>query len=150
MTFTFTVPNEYGWVVLGAGVGSYVCNMFLGTAVMKGRSQLNIPYPNLYATPGYHEKADEFNRIQRSHQNFMETLDSYLIMTLLGGLKYPITCAVGTLFYYSGAYFYQKGYIDTSLDVSTARYKKGGAIKYIGVLVSLYSSCSLAYSMITA
>jgi len=37
-----------------------------------------------------------------------------------------------------------------SLDVGTARIKKGGPIKYIGLLISLGSTISLAISMITA
>mmetsp|Transcript_4629 Transcript_4629/g.10128 ORF Transcript_4629/g.10128 Transcript_4629/m.10128 type:complete len:152 (+) Transcript_4629:188-643(+) len=150
MVFTLTVPNEYGWVVLGAGIGSAVCNIVLSGAVMKGRKELDVPYPNLYATPGFHKKADDFNRIQRSHQNYMEMLDSYIAMTLLGGLKHPISCAVGTIFYYVGAFLYQKGYIDTTLTVGTARYKKGGALKWIGFLTSFFSTISLGYSMITA
>ena len=96
MVFTLAVPNEYGWVVLGAGIGSMVCNIVLGGPVMKGRKELDVPLPNLYATPGVHKHAEEFNRIQRSHQNFMESLDSYIAMTLLGGLKYPVACAVGS------------------------------------------------------
>merc|ERR1712224_753103 len=136
--------------VLGAGIGSTVCNIILSAPVMKGRSALKVPYPNLYATPGVHKHADEFNRIQRSHQNFMEMLDSYIAMTLLGGLKYPLACAVGTVLYYTGAILYQKGYTDTTLDVSMARYKKGGAIKWIGFFISMFSCGSLAYSMITA
>ena len=96
MVFTLTVPKEYGWVVLGAGIGSAVCNIVLSGAVMKGRKELDVPLPNLYATPGFHKKADDFNRIQRSHQNYMEMLDSYIAMTLLGGLKHPISCAVGS------------------------------------------------------
>ena len=96
MVFTLTIPNEYGWVILGAGIGSAVCNIVLGGPVMKGRKNLDVPLPNLYATPGVHKHADEFNRIQRSHQNYMEMLDSYIAMTLLGGLKYPLACAVGS------------------------------------------------------
>ena len=96
MVFTLTVPNEYGYVVLGAGIGAVVCNMVLAGPVMKGRKELGVPLPNMYGTPGVHKHADEFNRIQRSHQNFLETLDSYIAMTLLGGLKYPIPCAAGS------------------------------------------------------
>ena len=96
MVLTITVPNEYGWVVLGAGIGSIVCNMVLGGPVMKARKELDVPLPNLYATPGVHKHADEFNRIQRSHQNYMETIDSYIAMTLLGGLKHPLACAAGS------------------------------------------------------
>jgi len=96
MVFTLTVPNEYGYVVLGAGVGSVVCNFFLSGPVMKARKELDVPLPNLYATPGVHKHADQFNRIQRSHQNYMEMLDSYIALTLIGGLKYPVACAVGS------------------------------------------------------
>merc|ERR1712093_769466 len=56
---------------------------------MKARKTLKVPYPNLYAVPGVHEKADEFNRVQRGHQNMFETLSSMIAMTLVGGLKYP-------------------------------------------------------------
>jgi glutathione S-transferase len=94
--YTLNVPNTYGYVVLGAGIGPVMTSIYLAGAVMKGRKQFNIPYPNLYAVPGYHDKADEFNRIQRSHQNYMEGLDQYIAMTLLGGLKHPVTCAVGS------------------------------------------------------
>ena len=53
-------------------------------------------------------QADEFNRAQRSHQNYMEMLDSYIAMTLLGGLKHPIACATGSIFFCLGCIFYQK------------------------------------------
>ncbi|KAG7356057.1 MAPEG family protein [Nitzschia inconspicua] len=148
--FTLVVPPAYGWVVLGAGIGPFITNMYLAGAVMKGRKEYNVQYPNCYATPGYHKNADEFNRIQRSHQNFCEGLDQYIVMTVLGGLKYPIACAVGSIFFFLGSILYQKGYSDTSLDVQTARFKKGGAIKYIGIFISLYSTGALAYSMLTA
>jgi hypothetical protein len=71
-------------------------------------------------------------------------------MTLLGGLKHPIACAAGSILYFVGSVLYQKGYMDTSLDVETARYKKGAAIKWIGMLISLYSTVALAYDVITA
>jgi glutathione S-transferase len=94
--YTLTVPNEYGWVVLGAGLGSVVTHLYLSGAVMQAREKYNVGYPNCYAVPGYHKNADEFNRAQRSHQNWMEMIDQYIAMTLLGGLKYPLACAVGS------------------------------------------------------
>lgn len=148
--YTISVPPTYGWVILGAGIGSVITNVFLSGPVMAARKRLNVPYPNCYAVPGVHEKADEFNRIQRSHQNFLENLDQYIVMTLLGGLKHPLACAIGTIFFYSGAILYQKGYSDTSLDVKDARYKKGGVIKWIGFFTSFYCTCALAYSVITS
>ena len=81
--------------MLGAGVGPFICNMVLAGSVMSAREKYNVDYPNLYAVPGYHKDCDAFNRIQRGHQNFLENLGTYVTLTLLGGLKYPLTCAIG-------------------------------------------------------
>ena len=144
------VPAHYGWVVLGAGVAPVITSMMLSGKVMAARQAYNVQYPNLYAVPGFHKQADEFNRVQRGHQNYLENTDSYVIMTLLGGLKHPIACAVGTLCYCAGCYLYMLGYSDNSLDVKDARYKKGAAIKWIGFFTSLISCGKLAFSLITA
>jgi len=115
---------------------------------MKARTQYNIGYPNLYAVPGKHDKADEFNRVQRGHQNYLEGISLHLAMALVGGLKYPVFCSVSNAFFYLGSIFYQLGYMDTKLDVKMARYQKGGAIKWIGFFGVLGSSISLAGSLI--
>ena len=49
--------------------------------------------PRSYATPGVHDKADSFNRVQRGHQNFIETQGPIIACALVGGLKHPYTCA---------------------------------------------------------
>lgn len=98
--------------------------------------------------PKYHEKADEFNRVQRGHQNFLENSSGYAIMTLLGGLKYPLVCAIGSVCFNVGSVLYLKGYADTNLNVDMARYKKGAAIKWIGFFASLISTVSLGISLI--
>eukprot|EP00339_Tiarina_fusa_P028132 CAMPEP_0117001658 /NCGR_PEP_ID=MMETSP0472-20121206/3582_1 /TAXON_ID=693140 ORGANISM="Tiarina fusus, Strain LIS" /NCGR_SAMPLE_ID=MMETSP0472 /ASSEMBLY_ACC=CAM_ASM_000603 /LENGTH=149 /DNA_ID=CAMNT_0004701735 /DNA_START=67 /DNA_END=516 /DNA_ORIENTATION=- len=144
----FEVSSQYGWVVLAAGIGPVLTNFYLSGPVMAARSKLNVPYPNCYAVPGYHKNADEFNRVQRSHQNYLENIGQYSTMTLIGGLKYPLVCAAGSILYYVGSVLYQKGYIDTSLDAKDARYKKGGIVKWIGYLISFYSTCALAYDLI--
>ena len=143
------VPNGYGWVILGAGVAPFIVSTLLSGQVMKARKEFDVKYPNLYAVPGLHKKADEFNRVQRGHQNFLENVGTYQVLTLLGGLKYPIPCAGGTILFLGGSWLYLIGYSDVKLDVKTARYKKGGAIKHIGLLISLSSACALGYSLIT-
>lgn len=66
------VPDQYGYVILTCGVLPLFTNIYLGGPVMKARKALDVPYPNLYAVPGVHKNADEFNRIQRGHQNYFE------------------------------------------------------------------------------
>mmetsp|Transcript_13471 Transcript_13471/g.22953 ORF Transcript_13471/g.22953 Transcript_13471/m.22953 type:complete len:153 (+) Transcript_13471:201-659(+) len=144
------VPPEYGWVILGASLGPIITSMYLSGFVMKARKDYDVQYPNLYAVPKYHDKADEFNRVQRGHQNFLENSSSYSIITLLGGLRHPMACAIGTIFYCLGSVLYMKGYMDTTLEVKTARHKKGGGIKYVGLITSLISVGKLGYGIAMA
>merc|ERR1712021_143518 len=144
------VPDHYGWVVLCAGICPTITNIYLSSYVMTARKKHDVQYPNLYAVPGLHKTADAFNRVQRGHQNYLEGIDSYSIMTLIGGLKHPIACAVGSMTYLLGSILYMNGYVDTSLDVKSARYQKGAAIKWIGFFTSLISCGKLAVSLITS
>eukprot|EP00542_Grammatophora_oceanica_P011180 CAMPEP_0194028224 /NCGR_PEP_ID=MMETSP0009_2-20130614/2257_1 /TAXON_ID=210454 /ORGANISM="Grammatophora oceanica, Strain CCMP 410" /LENGTH=151 /DNA_ID=CAMNT_0038667557 /DNA_START=69 /DNA_END=524 /DNA_ORIENTATION=+ len=148
MTFTMEVPDAYGYVILGCAVLPVFTNLYMGGPVMKARSKFKVPYPNLYATPGYHKQADEFNRVQRGHQNMFEMITSFTALSLLGGIKHPIVTAVGGVFFCVGSVLFQIGYADTALDVKTARYKKGGMLKWIGLFLPLGTSISLAGSMI--
>ena len=75
------------------------------------------------AVPKVHEKADEFNRVQRGHQNMLETMSSVCVMGLVAGLKYPLVAAGLSVAYCIGNWFYQTAYMDVSQDVSNARYK---------------------------
>jgi glutathione S-transferase len=148
MSFTTVqVPSAYG-LVLGANiVGILVTNAYLGSKVMAARTKFNVPYPNLYATPGYHKEADAFNRVQRGHQNYFEYILLFTLVNLVGGLKYPLVNVAAVFFFNAGAIMYQAGYADTTLDVKDARHKKGGPIKYIGFFASLGTALAVCSSI---
>lgn len=96
-----------------------------------------------------HEKADEFNRVQRGHQNMFETLPSLIPMVLVGGLKYPMFAAGSSVAYCIGNYFYLTGYADTSKKVAGARYSNPlAALKPLGMLGSLLTCCLACYAML--
>jgi glutathione S-transferase len=88
MTLALILPDNYGYVLLSSLVGQFVVSTYLGGEVMKCRKAFDVPYPNLYATPGFHKHADEFNRAQRGHQNMFETSGLYTVMSLITGLRY--------------------------------------------------------------
>lgn len=145
---TITVPENYGYVILSTVVLPwFVSNVVMAAKVMKARKKCDVKYPNLYATPGQHKYADDFNRVQRGHQKIFESLTHFTIMSLIGGLKHPVVCSVGGVFYCLGNFLFQKGYADTSLGVDKARHMKGGPIQYIGIFGSLGSCISIAASM---
>jgi glutathione S-transferase len=66
--------SEYGWTILGAGIAPFIGLLALGGQVMEARKKYGVDYPNLYAVPGYHKDADAFNRVQRGHQNALESV----------------------------------------------------------------------------
>lgn len=146
---TIAVPAAYPYVMLSATVAPFVASTLMSGSVMKARKTYNVPYPNLYAVPGVHEHADNFNRVQRGHQNMFETLASMIAMTLVGGLKFPKAAILLVLAYCVGNVFYLKGYADTSKDVKMARYSGPvAALKPIGILGSFFNCLAACVVMI--
>ena len=115
---------------------------------MEARKKYDVPYPNLYATPGFHKEADAFNRVQRGHQSMFESLWFLVPAALVGGLKHPIAVAVEGALYCVGSYLYLLGYADTKLDVKAARHMKGGPLKVVGTFGVCGAVVSLAGSLI--
>ena len=74
-------------------------------------------------------------------------MTTFTITSLLSGLKYPLAACAYGVFFSLGNCLYLAGYADATLDVKTARYKKGGMIRVVGVLASIGSTISLAGSM---
>ncbi|GAX20857.1 glutathione S-transferase [Fistulifera solaris] len=149
VSITITVPDNYGYVILSTVVGSmFLVPTIMGGSVMTARKECDVPYPNLYATPGFHKRADEFNRVQRGHQNMFESLGTFAIANLIGGLRHPITCTACSVLYSAGCYLYLLGYKDMGKDVKMARYAKGGAIKFIGYFGSIFATISVAAGML--
>ena len=106
---SLTVPSNYGYTILGCAVAPFIAGFINSTFVMKARKTYKIPLPNLYAVPGFHKDADAFNRVQRGHQNMLETISDVRAMGLIGGLKYPIACGLFGLLYSLGCFLYMLG-----------------------------------------
>lgn len=145
---TIEVPSEYGYVLLSCLMGQFVVSSVMGGKVMTARDNLKVPYPHLYATPGHHDKADDFNRIQRGHQSYFETLTTFTGMCLVGGVQNPLLATGSAVMYHLGSYFYQVGYGDNTLDVKMARYKRGGMLKWIGFMLAAGLSVKTSGSII--
>jgi len=140
------IPHHYyGYVILTTLLGHMVASMVCSAHVMKARKEYQVLYPNLYAVPGYHKHAEVFNRIQRGHQQMLESLTTFSLLTLIGGWHYPILCSVCALIHALGCVLYQRGYADMTVPVETARHSKGGGpLKYIALVGSLFATIRVA------
>ena len=57
-------------------------------------------------------------------------------------------CTAGALLWQLGSALYLAGYKDTSKDVKTARYQKGGGIKWLGITIGIGASISFAGTLL--
>lgn len=114
----------------------------MSSGIMKARKAFNIPYPALYAE-STHKNANEFNCVQRAHQNSLENLISFYPMLILAGVRFPITAAVAGLMYNVGRIMYFKGYC-----TGDPKKRMNGWIQYFGTLTLLGAVFRFAYELV--
>ncbi len=147
MVVSIDIPDNYALVLFCNGVLPSFVNFYLTTHVMTARKKYDVKLPNLYATPGFHKQADEFNRVQRGHQNIIESISDFRTNSFIAGLYYPNLVAFCGLMHCIGAVLYMAGYKDTSLDVKTARLKKGGPLKFFAGVTVMFAAAFTTYKM---
>ena len=153
MSFSLEVGRYFGYAILIWVPGHYLLNWILGAKVGSARKALDVPVPNLYATPGKHKHANEFNAIQRGHQNMLEHLPALQMMAIIGSLygeRAALANIVGGLFSLAGHYLYQVGYAKYHSVTKgvPGRYKTGGSVKFIGHLIALVTSVMMCLSLV--
>ena len=149
MVLALALPDRYPYVMLSATALPFVTSFIMGGKVMSARKKFNVPLPNLYAVPGVHDKADDFNRVQRGHQNMFETMSSVMSMVLVAGLKYPVVAASCAAAFCVGNCFSLPGYAASSKDGAGARYTPPLAIlKPLGMAGSFFACVYACYGML--
>ena len=113
MSIQSLLPDGYGFAAFLWIPGMYMFHWVLSGSVISARKEFNVKLPNLYAVPGVHKKADEFNAVQRGHMNMMET-NHYLQLMALFGSCYSSNAAyanaVGGVANMVGCSLYMKAY----------------------------------------
>jgi drug/metabolite transporter (DMT)-like permease len=122
----FQLPDDYGYVVL-AHMFSWVSNMYLTINVVKARKKYDVKYPALYA-PQDHKNAEEFNCVQRAHQN---TLENWAPVQMLMAFN-PVFCAIQARVYFKR-------------ELSTAQIR-GGALILLGLITVAVSRGLMEHS----
>jgi glutathione S-transferase len=114
----------------------------MASGVMKARKKYAIKYPAMYAPEG-HKNAKEFDCVQRAHQNSLENLPAFMVMTAIGGLRHPIATAISAAIYIVGRAFYFRGY-----STGSPEKRMRGGFMYIGSLALYGIIGKWAYELI--
>ncbi|KAK9827409.1 hypothetical protein WJX74_000273 [Apatococcus lobatus] len=105
---SLNLAPEFGWV-LGAAAFTGVVYMWQSIQVGAARRKYGVKYPKMYAD-GESKEAQNFNCIQRSHQNTSEQIGPVLVTQALLGLYHPITAASLGAIWAIGRIVYAVGY----------------------------------------
>jgi glutathione S-transferase len=117
------LPRGYGAVIIVNLMLSGFLLIYLGTKVGAARSTYKekalkegdkdaedrFSYPKMYAE-GFSKEAKLFNCVQRGHQNALETYTQFVVLSVVGGLQYPVTTAVAGLFWIVARIKWAEGY----------------------------------------
>jgi len=139
------VPDDYGYVLL-TFLASFVVNLWLGGTVGKARKKYGVKYPTMYLVTikdGIISQDNQFNCVQRSHQNMLEIYPSVMGLVILSGLQFPILASIGGCIWLFGRAVYAIGY-----QTGDPKKRVWGSFQWIGVLILLYTTVSAAFSLI--
>ncbi|RMZ83211.1 hypothetical protein DV738_g1322, partial [Chaetothyriales sp. CBS 135597] len=146
MSYTFTVPQDYGYVILISLGVIPLLSFAHGSVVTSARKAAKIPYPNAYATPEQAAKSKEaykFNCAQRAHAQFLENMPQTVLTMLIGGLTSPRLVALCGLGWSISRVSYAYGYITGTKPDGRGRYSGGlGALFWVFQLVIMGTAVS--------
>merc|ERR1712129_111886 len=74
-----------------------------------GDAEARFNYPKMYAE-GFDKNANDFNCLQRGHQQAMETYPQIVACSLLGGLKHPVLACFGQTLWMISRWKWAAGY----------------------------------------
>lgn len=134
---TINISSDYGYVILVAVLG-WVFLQYLAMKVMQARKKYDVKYPKLYS-----EKCNEFNCIQRAHQNTLEVWPQFLLFLFLAGLQLPRMSAVFGLIFLFGRFMYAQGYY--TFDPSK---RNRGVFSYIGFFGLFFTTIYFALGLL--
>eukprot|EP00927_Polykrikos_kofoidii_P072948 TRINITY_DN69023_c0_g1_i1.p1 TRINITY_DN69023_c0_g1~~TRINITY_DN69023_c0_g1_i1.p1 ORF type:complete len:185 (-),score=5.85 TRINITY_DN69023_c0_g1_i1:127-621(-) len=108
MTVTIAFPDNYALCFVPLFL-SWIMNGFMTVQVVRARGRYDVKYPALYAPAGHKHERD-FNSVQRSHQNTLETWSMVMVTMLATGLVYPTASALAGMVWVFGRFVYCIGY----------------------------------------
>lgn len=126
MANTVVLPDGYGYVIL-TFVASIFVLLWKGFKVGSARKKFNVQYPTMYSTTN-----DQFNCVQRAHQNTLESYPYFLVLLFLAGLEMPCLSALAGVVYLAGRVVYALGYY-----TGDPKNRSRGAFSYFGLLTLL-------------
>lgn len=145
-----SLPADYGYVFGALGL-SFIANAYLAISVGQARKKFGVKYPAMYATKDHITKdvtvkdVEQFNCIQRAHQNTCENLASVQLLAVVNGLLSPKFAGACLAIYSVGRVVYGYGYKHGGPDGR----RTGGILSHLGDLPLAILTFVNAYALLS-
>eukprot|EP01147_Barroeca_monosierra_P010011 gene10011-2185_t len=137
------LSKEFAYVGLVSVEYAFV-TIWMGMRVGNARRKFGVKYPTMYATVGVggvkdEKSANQFNCIQRGHQNTLETTPTFFILLVLASLSYPLYAAIAGQVWVMSRVVYFLGY--SSGDPQKRLRSVFGYVGLLGLLGMSLATC---------
>jgi len=105
----FALPKAFSLVILVNLIACSFTVITLGFKVSAARDKCGVPLPAMYAT-GTDAKSRKFNCVQRGHQQALETFPMFLVASIVGGVKFPVSVALFGAVWCKARFAWAEGY----------------------------------------
>ena len=105
----FSLPKAFALVILVNLVACSFTVITLSFKVSAAREKCGVPLPAMYAT-GTDAKSRKFNCVQRGHQQALETFPMFLVASIVGGVKFPVSVSLFGAVWCKARFAWAEGY----------------------------------------
>ena len=155
---TYGMPRAYGLIPISLVVAGFTIQI-IGFMVGAARSKIaekakaqgdkdaekRFKLPKMYAE-GFSDLARDFNNLQRGHQNPLESIALFLIVTLIGGCLAPLTCSLNAVLWAYARYEWAQSYKVRGPEKRFAHPLSGWV--WISLLVNMFSCIGVGVKML--
>jgi glutathione S-transferase len=155
--FSF-LPKAFAFVIVVNIVATSIVLILLGMKVSSARTicrdkaqkdgdkdaEERFSYPKLYAE-GFSTHAKVFNCTQRGHQQALETYTQFVLLSLIGGFKFPFTTAIGGVIWCIARLKWAEGYSSGEPSQRYANFLSRGI--WTSLIIVLFTALGTASSV---
>merc|ERR1712187_107136 len=141
-SITIAFPEGYALCFVPLAL-SWFMNFFLTWEVIRARKKYDVKYPHLYAPHG-HKNKEQFDCVQRAHQNTLESWSMVMVTMFATALVYPVASATAGFLWVLGRFVYGFGY---ALGNPNFR-MPGGILSHVGDFPLMIMAMRIAYNVV--
>jgi|EP00669_Euglena_mutabilis_P008475 glutathione S-transferase len=142
---SLAIPRAFAAVIVANGILPAFILAYLSAKVGHARQQFKVDYPTMY-TSGQTDDERTFNCVQRGHQHALESYPQFAVLSLIGGVRHPLTTAIAGIVWSIARIKWAQGY--ATGDPSRRYESSWGRMVWYSLVVTVTTAGSSALALL--